>query len=227
VSHPLDRPVWAALTTRQAGFDPVGVLARRFPVEVSPLAAMQDDAPESVEALAARIPAGDDIAFLERTVPPPPSGVEATIGGVCLQMLLQDGFKGGASSTPLVALGDADASDMLALALLTKPGPFRARTHTMGRFMGVRTSGQLVAMAGERLHVDGFHEISAVCTHPDHRGKGHGAALMRAIGERVHDEGDTPFLHCYDTNTGAVALYRALGFSVRTELTHVIWRGPA
>lgn len=222
--HPLDTPIWSALASRQAPFDRDGVRARRFPVAVSPLAAMQDHAPESAEALAARIPAADDIAMLERIVPSPPTGVEASVGGVCLQMLLQDGFKGGASSTPLVALGDADAAEMLALALLTKPGPFRARTHTMGRFMGVRAGGELVAMAGERLHVDGFHEISAVCTHPDHRGKGYGAALMRAIGERMRDEGDTPFLHCYDTNTGAVALYLALGFTVRTALTHVIWR---
>jgi predicted GNAT family acetyltransferase len=113
---------------------------------------------------------------------------------------------------------------MLALATLTRPGPFRSLTHTMGRFFGVREGGILIAMAGERLHTPGFHEITAVCTHPDHRGRGLGAALMRKVGARMLDEGDQPFLHTYANNATAVGLYRRLGFDVRTEVTHAVWK---
>ena len=122
------------------------------------------------------------------------------------------------------ALGDADAGEMLALATLTRPGPFRTRTHTLGRFLGIRDGSRLVAMAGERLKLDGFAEISAVCTHPDYRSRGYGAALMRAIGQRMLSEGDTPFLHTYAANTGAIALYRKLGFEVREQVVHAVWK---
>jgi predicted GNAT family acetyltransferase len=94
----------------------------------------------------------------------------------------------------------------------------------MGRFVGVRENGALIAMAGERMHMPGYREISAVCTHPDFRGRGLGAALMRVVGARMMAEGDQPFLHSYADNAGAVALYRKLGFSVRAEVVHAVWR---
>jgi predicted GNAT family acetyltransferase len=137
--------------------------------------------------------------------------------------MIAHGFTSDGRAFAIEPLGDADAAEMLALALLTQPGPYRSRTHTLGRFLGVRDGARLVAMAGERLHVEGFHEISAVCTHPDYRSRGYGAALMRAVGARIIAEGDTPFLHTYATNTGAIALYRQLGFEVRAEVTHAVW----
>ncbi len=220
MSHPLDRPVWAALATQQAAFDATGVLARRFPVDVSPLAAAQDASPAALAALADAIPAGDEISLLEHDPPPAPAGLAVT-HGACVQMTTA-GFTAGARGLALVALGNADAADMLALATLTRPGPFRALTHTLGRFLGIRDGARLVAMAGERLHTEGFREISAVCTHPDYRGRGYGAALMRAVGERILSEGQTPFLHSYAANTGAIALYTHLGFEVRAHVVHAV-----
>ena len=120
-------------------------------------------------------------------------------------------------------MGEKDAADVLQLALLTRPGPFRAGTHALGRFLGVRDGRRLVAMAGERMKLDGHVEISAVCTHPDYRGRGYGGALMRAVGERILSEGDIPFLHAYAANKGAIALYRSLGFRKRCSVTHAVW----
>ena len=222
MSHPLDRPIWSALATRQAHFDPIGKTARRFPADVSPFVAARDNSAGALAAVAELIPAGDDISLVEHAAPPPPPGIAASTAPV-LQMTARE-ITGGGASFEIEALGESDAAEMLALATLTKPGPFRPRTHTLGRFLGVRDGGRLIAMAGERLHVDGFHEISAVCTHPDYRGRGLGAAFMRAVGARMLSEDDTPFLHTYAANTGAIALYRRLGFEVRSEILHVVWK---
>jgi predicted GNAT family acetyltransferase len=154
--------------------------------------------------------------------PKAPAAVEAT-EAACLQMTVQY-FAGAARDVGARPLGEADAAEMLELALLTRPGPFRKRTHTLGRFIGVRDRGRLIAMAGERLKMDGFVEISAVCTHPDYRGRGLGGALLQAVGDRILSEGDTPFLHTYAHNTGAIALYRKLGFEVRSEMVHAVWK---
>jgi predicted GNAT family acetyltransferase len=104
---------------------------------------------------------------------------------------------------------------MFALANLTRPGPFCERTHRLGDFVGVKVDGQLVAMAGERLRLPGFTEVSGVCTHPDHRGHGYAAALMSVVAGRIQGWGETPFLHVYAHNTGAIRLYEALGYRVR------------
>lgn len=222
MSHPLDKPIWSALATRQAHFDPSGTLARRFPADVSPFVASADDSARAVAALVELIPAGDDVSFLERAPPQAPDGIIATTASALLMTTRE--FSSDGRDLEMEALGEADAAEMLALATLTRPGPFRARTHTLGHFLGIRDGSRLVAMAGERLNLDGFVEISAVCTHPDYRSRGYGAALMRAVGQRILSEGDTPFLHTYAANTGAIALYRKLGFEVRSEVTHAVWK---
>lgn len=222
MTHPLDRPIWSALATRQRHFDPAGVEARRFPANVSPFVAPRDMSAASIAAAVSLMPLGDDISLVERVAPESPPGIAASTG-VCLQMMASR-IAGGVPQFEIEELGESDAPEMLALATLTKPGPFRVRTHTLGRFLGVREDGRLIAMAGERMHVDGFHEVSAVCTHPDYRGRGLGAGLMQAVGARMLAEGDMPFLHTYAANTGAVALYRRLGFEARCEIIHIVWK---
>jgi ribosomal protein S18 acetylase RimI-like enzyme len=102
---------------------------------------------------------------------------------------------------------------------LTKPGPFAQRTIVLGSYVGIRSGDQLVAMAGERMRFDGFTEISAVCTHPDHRGRGHAVLLVSALMRSILARGETPFLHIFSDNTSAAALYRKLGFTYRRSLT--------
>jgi predicted GNAT family acetyltransferase len=111
---------------------------------------------------------------------------------------------------------------MLALATLTEPGPFFARTHQLGDFVGVRDGGRLMAMAGERMKPTGFTEVSGVCTHPDGRGRGYAGALTRAVVAKILARGEQPFLHVYAHNTGAIALYEALGFSLRRKMSMTV-----
>ena len=107
---------------------------------------------------------------------------------------------------------------MLALATLTEPGPFLPRTHTMGRFIGLRIDGRLAAMAGERMRFPGHVEVSGVCTHPDFRGRGLARTLSAAVAAEIQRRGDQPFLHAWTANTAAIALYESLGFAVRAAV---------
>jgi predicted GNAT family acetyltransferase len=221
MDHPLDRPAWSALTSHQAGLARGDARALRFPVDVSPFGAAADDRPDSLAALGALLPDGGSLGLVEAVMPQPPAGVTLAQDSAVLQMLWPE--HSGALDAPPLALGDDDAADMHALAILTRPGPFLARTHTMGRFLGIREGGRLAAMAGERLHCRGFTEISGVCTHPDFRGRGYAALLMRAVGAGIVARGEKPFLHVYPDNRTAIAMYERLGFRPRRELRYCVW----
>jgi GNAT superfamily N-acetyltransferase len=114
-------------------------------------------------------------------------------------------------------LTEADVPEMLALTELTEPGPFLRRTIELGAYYGIHESGSLVAMAGERLRLTGFTEVSAICTHPSFRGRGYGNALMSVVISGIMNRGETPFLHVRTINP-AIALYKKLGFRTRAQL---------
>jgi predicted GNAT family acetyltransferase len=116
-------------------------------------------------------------------------------------------------------------ADMLALVEITKPGPFRGRTHEMGRYLGIRVDGRLVAMAGERLRPVGYTEVSAVCTHPDYRGRGYGRDLVETLVRNIIDRGEVPILHVEKDNRAAF-LYEQVGFSRRQTIHLVALRKP-
>jgi predicted GNAT family acetyltransferase len=127
----------------------------------------------------------------------------------------------------ILSLKPADFPEMVALATLTEPGPFRDRTATLGEFLGIRVDGRLAAMAGQRLSPTGFMEISAVCTHPDFRGRGYAQALVAAVARTIHAEGRTPFLTSLEANTGAVRVYQQVGFVVRRTFQLALLKPPS
>lgn len=179
--------------------------------DYGPFAASADGGPASLAALAALIPAGPETWLVERDPRPPIPGTRLLRSAECVQMIMTSLF----ARPPDFAfdvLTENDAPAMQALAALTKPGPFSTATHRLGRFVGVRRGGALVAMAGERMRPPGYTEISGVCTHPDHRGQGYAAGLMSEIARGILARGETPFLHSYASNATALALYERLGF---------------
>jgi predicted GNAT family acetyltransferase len=107
---------------------------------------------------------------------------------------------------------------MMALTELTKPGPFAARTHELGTFLGIRAGGELIAMTGERMKPGNFTEMTAVCVHPDHRGRGYAQALLAAVARQIEARGEIPFLHVFSSNTSAIALYQRQGMRIRRRL---------
>jgi predicted GNAT family acetyltransferase len=216
--HPLDRPIWSALTGLQAHLSLGSGAARRFAPEFAMFAASADHSPASLADLARLAAEGGPVLLMEPKVPPSGAGLVVISEALGWQMVAEEVAHGVETEAGIVALGDAEASEMLHLATLTKPGPFFARTHELGRFVGVKEEGRLVAMAGERLRAPGFTEVSGVCTHPDHRGHGHAAALMRHVARRILARGERPFLHSYASNKAAIALYERLSFRFRQEV---------
>jgi predicted GNAT family acetyltransferase len=213
-AHPLDRPAHAALFSRQAGLSSGGDLARRLRAEYGPFAAARDDSDEALAALCALNPAEGGLALIEPEGARLPKALPVVSQAPCAQMLLGE-FHPRPIRETIAVLGPEDASEMQALAALTRPGPFSTRTHELGRFLGVRREGRLIAMAGERMQPTGFTEVSGVCTHPDFQGMGLAGQLMSAVIANILDKGERAFLHAYTHNRSAIGLYESLGFAQR------------
>lgn len=219
MTHPLDRPIWSALTSaRQAPLAVGAGGALRLVPGYGVFAASIDQSPESLAAIAALDQPEGVLATVEAEQAPVPPGLTVVKAAVLSQMVLVDLSPAKARDIAVELLTEADAPAMLALATLTEPGPFFDRTHQLGDFFGVKQDGRLLAMAGERLKPDGFTEVSGVCAHPDARGRGYAGALMRAVIERILARGETAFLHSYADNAGAIALYHSLGFTIRAPM---------
>lgn len=223
MSHPLDRPVWSALTTGQAHLAQGDSRALRFPADHGPFAAMARQAPDCQAALPDLVPPGSQMWMLEHEPPATPSGLKRLSSAPINQMWLTALTPAPSPALEILPLGEADAAEMLALATLTRPGPFAANTHRLGRFVGLRQDGALIAMAGERMKPQGYTEVSGVCTHPEARGRGYAGLLMREVIGHILARGEVAFLHTYPDNAPAIALYEALGFTKRQDMTAQIY----
>jgi ribosomal protein S18 acetylase RimI-like enzyme len=215
--HPLDRPIWSALTTRQQGLAEGGALALRYPVTVAPFADMVDMSAKSFAALGTLM-SGSEIAVLFT-----PDAVTAPEEFKILLAETGEQMIGTPAECALpgvepVTLGIDDVPAMMALTELTKPGPFSARTHELGTFLGIHVDGQLVAMTGERMKPANYTEMTAVCVHPSHRGRGYAQLLLGAVARRIVARGAIPFLHVFSNNNSAIALYRRQGMEIRRRL---------
>ncbi len=216
-AHPLDHVIWRALTSCHRNVAEGDELALRYLAPIAPFAATLDVSTASFESLLGLLPAGDQIALFTLEEITPPSAFSVIERGAVDQMVLVK-VPGYAGSVPSVELDVKDLPDMLALVEATHPGPFGARTIELGQYIGVRRQGTLVAMAGERMRLDGFTEISAVCVHPSCRGQGLAAGLISALARSIAARAETSFLHVFNSNRPAIDLYRKLGFVLRRHL---------
>jgi predicted GNAT family acetyltransferase len=220
----LDNPIWSALTTHQAQLAQGGSLAKRFPRDVAPFAAMPDQSLAAYQALEEKL-SGDVAALFLDAAPILPTNWSMVLSGEMYQMVCE-APPPAQPNLSVRKLSVADIPEMLALTRLTEPGPFLPRTIELGAYFGIHESGLLVAMAGERLQLTGYTEVSAVCTHPDYRGRGYGNALMSAFMAAIMRRGEIPFLHVR-TGNPALHLYQKLGFQVRAQFhLAVIKSGP-
>jgi ribosomal protein S18 acetylase RimI-like enzyme len=225
-THPLDAAAWSSLTGPHAHFARGDRLARRYPADVSPFAAVTAFDDEGAWRDLRELYDAGEVAGL--ALPPgftrggPPGwDLEGIVPGV--QLVATDALSS-APADDAFALGPAHVAEAVDLVARTEPGPFRARTHELGTYLGIEREGHLVAMAGERLHPVGWTEISAVCTDPAYRRQGLATRLVRAVADLVRNRGEVPFLHTGAANTRAIGLYLAMGFELRREVEFVALR---
>jgi predicted GNAT family acetyltransferase len=215
--HPLDYPIWTALTSTQQALAEGDARARRYPSAVAPFAATVDTSAESFAALYALMSPSDPIALFtpDPVIAPAEFRVlRATTG----EQMIGTPSEISSRAVDMVTLSAADVPAMMELTKLTKPGPFNLRTQELGTFLGIRIDGQLVAMAGERMKPANYTEMTAVCVHPDHRGRGYAQGLLGAIARQIVARGEIPFLHVFSDNDSAIALYRRQGMEIRRSL---------
>ncbi|MCP9231177.1 GNAT family N-acetyltransferase [Mesorhizobium sp. LMG 17147] len=217
MKHLLDRPIWSALQTRHRAFAQGNDLARRYRPSIVPFAATGADDAESLRALEQLVSAGESVILLQSDAIALPAGLFATSTAAGVQMIAERPLQT-VSDQRVQRLTRDDAAEMLALALLTKPGPFTLEALSLGDFWGVKIEGRLVAMAGERMKQPGYTELSGVCSHPEFRGGGLGKLLSLFVANRIVARGEVPYLHAYASNATAIRLYESIGFRLRSTM---------
>ena len=214
--EPLDNPIWFALTTEHRILARSHGLARRYPPDVSPLAALLHPTNEAFADLQRLVSPGEHVALFTASPLDVPGDWQIDRSRWIDQMICEVSLPPPAL-TPL-QLGTTDVPEMLELTAATEPGPFLPQTIQMGSYFGIRADdGRLVAMAGERLRSTAFAEISAVCTHPEFRGHGYAKALVTFLAAQIQAGGKTPFLHVKSEN-GAKVVYQKIGFRLRAAI---------
>jgi ribosomal protein S18 acetylase RimI-like enzyme len=213
----LINPVYNALLTGDEKFSQGNGNVRYFDEQVSPFVGFHHEYENGFDDLYQELPAGRKILHNTTKLIPEPKGwqVLAAIQGV---QFVFEGEDPGLPSRLPIPLDSRHADEMVALADLTKPGPFGKRTIEFGHYHGIFDNGKLVAMTGQRLHVGPYTELSAVCTHPAHLGKGYAASLMTHQLNLILSQGQRPFLHVRADNVRAIALYERLGFKANREM---------
>ncbi len=220
----LYNPVYNALLSGDTHLSLGTGEVRWFDEEVSPFAGFRDHYHRGFDDLYQSFPPGRNILYATPQLIKEPKGwhLRAEIKG--LQFIYTGEPTTGDQPLKPVALYNENVAEMSQLAALTKPGPFGARTIEFGHYFGIFENGQLVAMTGQRLHVGNNTEISAVCTHPAHLGKGFAAALMQHQMNLILSHGGIPFLHVREDNSRAIALYERLGFKVNRGMNFYFMR---
>ena len=205
------------MTTTQRALAEGDARARRYATDVTPFADMPDLSAENFAALAALMSPTDIAVLFTPEAVKAPAEFKIVLAETGEQMIGTP-VETPANGVDIVTLGAGDVPDMIELTELTKPGPFYARTHELGTFLGIRADGQLVAMTGERMKPAHYTEMTAVCVHPSHRGRGYGQMLLSAISRGILSRGEIPFLHVFTSNHSAIALYRRQGMEIRRRL---------
>jgi len=217
-------PVWHALHTKHRHFAVSAGDACRYPADVAPFAAVAAPTVAALLELHSLLVPEESVWIPGEKFPRTPEiSFEQSLE--CLQMILPAEVTLPARTIEILPLSCANAPEMVALTTLSFPGFFRSRTCEMGTYYGIRSEGELIAMGGERLTLDGYPEISGICTHPAHRGKGYAAALMWQLARDHRRDGLISWLHVAAANSRAIELYQRMGFKeIRRIMLHRVSR---
>jgi GNAT superfamily N-acetyltransferase len=209
VTHLLDNPVWAALTNDQEACAVGAGPARRYPNDIAPFVGVESERVNATQHVGDLVARGETVYFL----------------GVCPELdsrwrieTRQDVFQFVVDRELAGSVGHAvdkmlaDEGDVLhSLAVLAYPNFYRARTHTLGTFHGVRNEAGLVAMIGERMRVPDHQELSTLCVRPGFLRRGYGAATLLTAARAVQVAGRRLFCHTVRGNDPILTLLQGLG----------------
>ncbi|HEY9196175.1 MAG TPA: GNAT family N-acetyltransferase [Mucilaginibacter sp.] len=221
MQHPLDNPAWNALITANKNLGEGTAEVRFFKRDVSPFAGLAENSLQNFRALYNLLPPQSIVAVFNPEAPHIPEPWEIVNPMLALQMVYEREIPPPVTGVTLAKLSDEHIPAMLALTKLTNPGPFFNRTIDFGHYYGIFDSGRMVAMAGRRLQPLPYMEVSAVCNHPDHLGKGYASGLIQHQVRLIMGQGYAPFLHVLKSNENAIRVYEKLGFVTRSEMN--IW----
>jgi predicted GNAT family acetyltransferase len=218
MNHLLDNPAWNALLSGNKNFSKGNEQIKYFDSEVSPFVGFDNYSPDKSDILYHLISGQRTLAII--------SPKEIIISNKwhvmehmkVLQMVHKYSALSETTSANCIQLEKQHVPEMIALTGMTHPGPFLERTIEFGNYYGIFNKNKLVAMAGQRLHVNEYMEISAVCTHPDYLGKGYASELITDQINKIKAASNIPFLHVKEDNNRAVTLYKKLGFEARKQL---------
>jgi ribosomal protein S18 acetylase RimI-like enzyme len=216
MEHVLDNPAWNALISGNKPLAQGNDRVKYFDASVSPFAAFNENTEEHFQLLYDMLPHDRQIFFIATVPANIPAQWEVLRWVPGLQMVF-DGDLPEKATIGLTTLMAGHVPEMVALTKLTNPGPFAEKTIDFGHYKGVFQNDELVAMAGQRLHPFNYAEVSAVCTHPDHTGKGYARQLLLYQVARIKAAGEVPFLHARNSNLRAIKIYEDLGFAARAE----------
>lgn len=214
--HPLDNVSWNSLTTRHRSLGAVGEKAAAYHPQISMIAAVAEVTAEAYMELSTLVQPGAPVAVIGNKVPDNLPQWTIMRRAEAYQMTTDKPID--YRQVEVEPLTPVDVPAMMELAKLTNPGPFSPRTIEMGTYIGIKKHGQLIAMGGERMKPEGYTEISAICTHPEHRGKGYATTITGILTNHVLEQGEPPFLHLFTENTPAQKLYQKHGYKTRTKI---------
>lgn len=219
--EPLDNPIWHALNTRHAHLAIGNGPVRRYPPAVTPFVAVDPASEDAYSAIQRVVPVGDKVGILS-VIPSLPDTWEL-VSEIEIFQFVHDS-RAASADTEARLLTPDDVPQMLELTALVYPAYFRPETAALGDYFGFFVDGKLAAMAGIRMALEGYQEISAVCTHPNHRGKGLAKRLVSHLANHIRSKGDTPFLHTESDNVAAQGIYKTTGFDRRAILPFHVYK---
>jgi ribosomal protein S18 acetylase RimI-like enzyme len=209
----LDNPAWYALTEKHACFAVGTGQCKRYDPGIVLFAGLEPGAIGIFSQLDAVFDLNDSF-FLFDEFPSLPENYQTEVLVECLQMICKKPVHTNISEE-IVQLEETNTEEMFALVSAVFPGYYLLHTNRLGHYFGIFKDGRLVAMAGERLCMDGLTEVSAVVTHPAYTGRGYAQQLLTHIHKKHLEEGNVSFLHTGASNERAIKIYELLGYEKR------------
>jgi len=218
MEHLLDNPIYHELTSGHSHISKGTDEVKYYIEDITAFAGLKDNSQENLNTLYQISPAESLFVFFSKTPVDIPVQWKLLNKINMFQLIFRGKEIPLTDANGITELELKHVNEMIGLVELTKPGPFLARTIELSNYTGIFVAGKLAAMAGHRFFPSPYREISAVCTHPDHLGKGYAFKILQEQIKRVLLRLETPFLHVRNDNEGAVKLYQKLGFEIRTDM---------